>query len=317
MNERETTVIGARLRTTSNRAAAKLSGVPRRTVDNIVRRVIERAEEAGELVEQGVPRILFLDIETAPALSYLWSMWPNGGVNPEMQQERTYLLAYCAKWLGEEEILEDSLRDHSLPHLYSTPHELLAGLWNLLDRADFVVAHNGDRFDIKRINSEFLLADMKPPSPYKQIDTLKMVKRTFGFDSNRLDYLCRVLFGEGKETHDGFKTWVGCMQGVKEAWDDMMKYNRKDVLLLERLYLKLRAWDKSHPNVLMAMDVPPSVPACTTCGSLDVHWKPEDTAPTPANSFTVWECGNCGSQMRDRKSRLTKGQREAMLIKAK
>ena len=288
-------MIGARTKLSSNRDVAQATGIPRRTVDGIVNRVIARAKKAGfdELLQEQ-PKLLFIDIETAPALSYLWSMWPRGGVNPEMQVERTEILGFCAKWLGEPE--EDTVaydrRDKGM----------IDALWYLLDEADYVCAHNGDRFDIKRINTEFLLAGFKPPSPYKQLDTLKMVKRTFGFDSNRLDYLARVMFGEGKEKHDGFSTWVGCMKDDPEAWNTMMLYCAKDVVLLERLYLKIRGWDKSHPNVLLGAGASaPDVPACTTCGSVDVY--PTDkTVQTNTSKFMVWECGECGTHMRERVS---------------
>lgn len=282
-----------RTRLTSNREVAAATGIPRRTVDRTVNRVIERALEEGWVeVTKGVPKLLFIDIETAPALSYLWSMWPKGGINPEMQVERTEILGFCAKWLEDGEVLSYDRRNEGM----------LDTLWYLLDEAEYVCAHNGDRFDIKRINTEFLLGGYRPPSPYKQIDTLKMVKRSFGFDSNRLDYLCRVVFGEGKEKHDGFSTWVGCMKDDPEAWNTMMTYCAKDVVLLERLYLKIRGWDKSHPNVLLGSSVSvPNVPACTTCGSYDV-FPTDKSVQTNTSKFFVWECGECGNQMRERKA---------------
>lgn len=293
LNEKERTVIGARTRTKSNRAVSRATGIPRRTVDHIVDRVVKRALEDGfnEIVREA-PKLLFLDIETAPALSYVWSMFQKGPINPEMQVNRTEILGFCAKWFGvpEDDTMAYDRRDKGM----------LDTLWYLLDEADYVCAHNGDRFDIKRINTEFLLAGFKPPSPYKQIDTLKMVKRSFGFDSNRLDYLSRVLFGEGKEKHDGFSTWVGCMQDDPAAWDTMMHYCAKDVVLLERLYIKVRGWDKGHPNILLGSNSHmPDAPMCTTCGSSDVI--PTDkTVQTNVSRFVVWECGECGTHMRER-----------------
>lgn len=299
--EKEIAIIGERTKTTSNREAAESLGIPRRTVDRTVNRIIERAEALGVPIQAEIPKILFIDIETAPALSYLWSMWPKGGINPEMQVERTYILGYCAKWMGDSEVITATKNDENM----------LDDLWHLLDASDFVCAHNGDRFDVKRVNSELLLADYSPPSPYRQIDTLKMVKRTFGFDSNRLDYLCRVLLGEGKEKHDGFATWVGCMQDDPKAWETMMHYCRKDVLLLERLYMKLRAWDKSHPNVLLSMETVPQAPACTVCGSYNVAPITDKVSATNASRFAVFECMDCGTTLRSSHSMATTPLRKA------
>lgn len=261
-------------------------------MDAVVNRVVERAMEEGHVglvAEQ--PKLLFIDIETAPALSYVWSLFQKSPINHEMQVERTEMLGFCAKWLDSDEIISRDRRDE----------DMLETLWFLLDEAEFTVAHNGDRFDIKRINVEFLLNNFTPPSPYKQIDTLKMVKRSFGFDSNRLDYLARVLFGERKQKHDGFDTWVGCMKNDEHAWKVMMDYNAKDVVLLERIYLTVRAWDKSHPNVLTSFEQPPTVPACTVCGSTDVL-STNKIVSTNAGRYVGYECQDCGAQMREHKS---------------
>jgi hypothetical protein len=306
------------LKTTSNRETARATGIPRRSVDYTVNKIIKKAEEAGhtDIVAEN-PRVLFLDIETAPMLNYLWSLWPRGGINPDMQIERTYMLGWCAKWLGEHVVMKGSLRHFGKLDYPPIESEMLHDLWHLLDAADFVVAHNGDRFDIKRVNTEFLLAGLKPPSPYKQIDTLKMVKRTFGFDSNRLNYLCKTMFDEEKAQHDGFKTWVGCMNGDQKAWDDMMYYNAKDVLLLEKLYLTIRSWDKGHPNMLLGSSTEvPQVPACTTCGSLDV-FPTGKTTQTNAGKYEGWECGDCGAQMRGRRNIVPLERRRVLLTRAK
>lgn len=98
---KERAIIEARLVTESNHQAAKLVGIPRRTVDRAVNRVINRAEEEG-VGSSFVPesKILILDIETAPMLSYLWNLWPKGGINHQMVERPTYILSWAAKWLG-------------------------------------------------------------------------------------------------------------------------------------------------------------------------------------------------------------------------
>lgn len=301
-------IISTRLSTTSNREAARELDLPRRSVDYTVNTVIERAEKAGETSTVEAPRILAVDIETAPMLSYLWSFWQKG-VPPKMQESAGYILSWAAKWVGEDEIF----CQHNPT---GEPEErVMTGLWFLLDDADFVVAHNGDKFDIKKINTQFLLMGMRPPSPYKQIDTLKMLKRCFAFDSNRLDYVTTMLYGEGKKSHDGFDMWTRCMKGDEQAFEEMLEYNKQDVLLLERLYLDIRAWDKQHPSAATHGTVS-DMPVCVTCGSEDVY-ETDHTISTGVSKFRVWECGDCGSQMRSRKSLITPEQRRHLLVKAR
>lgn len=301
-------IISTRLTTTSNRETAKELDLPRRTVDYVINRVIDRAEEAGEPITWERPRILILDIETAPMLSYLWSFWQQGAA-PKMQRDPTYILTWAAKWLEDEEIFT------GINTTGGPDERSLHGIWFLLDDADFVVAHNGDKFDIKRLNTAFLQAGLRPPSPYKQIDTLKMLKRCFAFDSNRLDYVTRLLYGEGKENHDGFDMWRRCMQGDAEAFDEMVSYNKKDILLLERLYKDIRGWDKQHPSAATHGSVS-DLPVCTTCGSEDVY-ETDHTVSTGVSKFRAWECGDCGSQMRSRRSLITPEQRKHLLVKAR
>jgi DNA polymerase III epsilon subunit-like protein len=62
-----------------------------------------------------------------------------------------------------------------------------------MDEADLICAHNGDAFDIKKINSRLIVNGFKPPSPFKTIDTLKIARRVFKFDSNKLDNIGRYL----------------------------------------------------------------------------------------------------------------------------
>lgn len=90
---------------------------------------------------------------------------------------------------------------------------------------------------------------MSPPSPYKTIDTKKVAKSVAGFDSNSLNNL-GIDLGEGEKIkHRGFDMWEGCMAGKKRDWADMKRYNKKDVDLLAKIYLRLRPWMKNHPDI--------------------------------------------------------------------
>lgn len=307
-DERE--VMAARLEYGSNQRAAQALGIPRRTVDRIVNRVTERAAESGEEVTVGTPSIALIDIETAPILGYMWHFW-KGGTGPNMMERDTYVMSWAAKWLGEDEVMADGIcynEDYTAGDEDDT--RMLAGIWEILDDADFVVAHNGDRFDIKRLNTAFLLAGFFPPSPYKSIDTLKIAKNQFAFSSNKLDYILRVVEDRRKYDSGGFETWRACLDGDMEAWDKLITYNKQDVRDLEDIYLKLRPWDKSHPS---AATHGPSVGrrVCTVCGSEDVRAR-DKTVSTGVSVFQLYTCNSCGHHMRDRQSKLT-GNKEILV----
>lgn len=313
---KEAEIIEARLQEGSNNRAAQRLGIPRRTVDRAVNRVMKRAEEAGVSADIESAKILAIDIETAPLLSYLWSLWPNGGVNPQMVEAPSYVLSWAAKWIGGDEVFVDALCfDEDYEPGIEDDLRMLTGIWHLLDEADFVVGHNGDRFDIKRLNTRFLLAGLNPPSPYRQIDTLKMVKRCFAFDSNKLDYLLRQICGRAKGESGGFETWRRVMAGDMDAWDQLVRYNMQDVVDLEEVYLAIRSWDKSHPNVATA-GAERLLPVCTTCGSENLI-PTLKTSGTNASKFPLYQCGDCGTHVRGRKSVLTKEAKAALMMRAR
>lgn len=296
----------------------RLLDMPRRTIDRVVNRVTERARAAGVQTEQARAKMLVLDIETAPSLSYLWSLWPRGGVAQVMQEHRTHMLSWAAKWLGDPDsaVMVGALGycDKYKPGVESSP-QMLEPLWELLNEADFVIAHNGDRFDVKRINTEFLMAGMAPPVPYRQIDTLKMIKRAFAFDSNQLAYVMRLLLGYEKSDSGGFETWRDCLSGSMEAWDRLVKYNIGDVLGLEEVYLRVRAWDKSHPSVL-TINGRDSGLACPVCGGM--HLEPTgQTVGTNVCVYNVMRCLDCGAPARERRTITTERDRSSMLVRAR
>ena len=73
-------------------------------------------------------------------------------------------------------------------------------------------------------------------------DTLREIKKIASFPSHKLNYLAKELFEEKKLPHEGFEMWKGCMRGEKKWWDVMKRYNRKDIVLLKKLYKKIAPW---------------------------------------------------------------------------
>ena len=108
-------------------------------------------------------KILHIDIEVAPNLGTIWGIFnQNIGINQLM--ETSYILCYAAKWHGKQGMIFDREKYNN------KTDQFLLGIWELLDEADMVVHYNGARFDIPIINREFLLYDILPPSPFKQVD---------------------------------------------------------------------------------------------------------------------------------------------------
>jgi hypothetical protein len=179
-------------------------------------------------------RILFLDIEISPSLATVWGLF-NQNIGLHAVTGDSEVLTWAAAWDGDEYVLHDGL------HL-STKREMIEAIHRLLDEADVVVTYNGDRFDLKILNKEFLELGLAPPAPYISIDLYKTVKKYFRFLSNKMDYVCRRLGIPGKVKHRGHQMWLDCMAGKKSAFREMSAYNIHDVVMLEQLFGWLRPW---------------------------------------------------------------------------
>jgi hypothetical protein len=231
-----------------------------------------------------VSKILLLDIETFPNVGYAWGMYEQ---NLIAIKEHWSICSYSAKWLGGEHVTR------GLPDS-GTEQKLVSELWRLLDEADVVIAHNGDQFDLKKINARLLVYESLPPAPYRTIDTKKIAKRLFGFTCNRLDDLCQQLGLGKKMRHEGFELWLGCMENESAPWTKMKMYNQHDVVLLERLYLRMLPWINNHPNVSK------SPIGCPKCGS--THLQSRGTARSKSQVYDRYQCQDCGGWARDTKS---------------
>jgi DNA polymerase elongation subunit (family B) len=236
------------------------------------------------------PKILLLDIETAPNKAYVWGIWDqNIGLN---QIESTgYVLCWSAKWLHERELMFSSTQHHD-------EYAMLLQIHTLLDEADIVVHYNGTKFDIPTLNKEFVKHQMSPPAPYRQVDLLQVVKKAFRFVSNKLDFVAQALGLGGKVSHEGFELWVRCMEGDEDAWYRMEAYNRHDVVLLEKLYRRLLPWIEKHPNHGVFSDVA----CCPKCGSK--HFQARGYAVTAASRFRRYQCNDCGGWFRGNRNTL-------------
>lgn len=205
------------------------------------------------------PRIAFFDIETAPITALVWEMFDTNVLHVI---QPTYMMCYSLKWSDKKSIKTRSLNDYpGYDQKRTCDRALVTELHKDMSDADIIVAHNGDSFDIKKTNARLIVHGLQPPAPFKTVDTLKIARRSFKFDSNKLDNIGRYLGLGRKLPNTGKDLWVGCMNGDPKSWATMRRYNAQDVRLLEAVYLKIRPWSVSHPN-LSAYSLKPGCPVC-------------------------------------------------------
>ncbi len=241
-------------------------------------------------------KTLLLDIETAPNSAHVWGLFEqNIGLNQLM--ESSYVMCWAAKWLGEPEVMWERGTDKRRKGMLQRIHRLL-------DQADSVVHYNGTKFDIPTLNKEFVIHDMHQPSPYKQMDLLRVARRQFKFASNKLDYVAQALKVGKKTAHHGHELWVQCMNDDAHAWKIMEQYNKNDVVILEKVYYKLLPWMKTHTNVGLYGE---TALVCPNCGQK--RYQRRGYAYTQAGKYARYQCQACASWFRGSVREGAKGER--------
>lgn len=240
-------------------------------------------------------KVLILDIETSPIKAFVWKLWKENVGLPQIISD-WIMLTWACKWLGSDIILSDRLTSDEVKR--EDDKRIVKKLWSLLDEADIVIAHNGNSFDLPRIQTRFILHGLIPPSPYKQIDTKIVAKNQFGFTSNKLQHLANKLGIEGKYDTD-FELWVKCLDGDEESLEYMEFYNKHDVEILEKVYLRLRPYIKGHPNIDIYYD--DVLPHCPICGSHNVIFELDKKYYTQSLQYQTYRCQDCGGISRAKK----------------
>ncbi len=205
-------------------------------------------------------KVVLIDIETSPNTGYSWGKWDQNIIAFKHEWE---LLCVAYKEFGKgitKCVARPDFKD-------TTDKAITKAVWSILDEADVLIAHNGDAFDIPKLRAKFIEHDLPPPKPFKTIDTRKIARSQFKFNSNSLNDLGATLKLGKKMSTGGFDLWLGCMKGDPKCWRKMIRYNIRDVLLLEKVYKRLRSWYPNHPNLPLFEDRP----GCPVCSSLNVQ----------------------------------------------
>ena len=261
---------------------------------NISQEDVVRAKNLAKIGKY-TPKILIFDIETAPIRAYIWQLWKQD-VHLDQIISDWFCIAWSAKWLYNDYTMGDVLTPEEIKN--EDDKRIMTSLWKLIDEADIVVSHNGNKFDIPRINSRFIINGLKPTKPYFSVDTCQVAKKQFGFSSNKLDALA-THFNIPHKLETNFDLWKRCLDGDKEALQYMLKYNMKDVDILEEVYIKLRPWIKNHPNI---GNLAGEQTACANCGSTNLLLIHGKYYYTSVGKYNIFVCNDCGAVSRGRKN---------------
>ena len=226
---------------------------------------------------------LFMDIETSPNIVFSWRIGYNLSLNADNIIRERAIICICYKWEGSDRV-------YTLKWDDGDDKALIAAFLPVMEAADEMVAHNGDKFDLKWFNGRCLKHGLTPPLQPKTVDTLVIARRRFYLNSNRLDYLGNFLFGKGKIRTE-FALWREIvLNNCTTSMNKMVKYCKEDVRLLERVYNEVIGYHnpKTHAGVMAGL----ARWTCSTCASQNVRRKKQRVSAAGTISHNM-VCGDC------------------------
>lgn len=286
----------------SQRQACEILGVPRSTMQNYLKKDLE------PVIERRGARIVFYDIETAPSIGVVFGRFKQNLGLDHILSEGGWVISVCYKFAGESRVYKYVLSPEEA--VAKDDSRLLAVIYDMFEETDIAVAQNGDGFDLPTIKTRLIKNGYPPLKTVKHVDTLKIAKQ-LRFNSNKLDNLASEMNIGRKQQHSGISLWVKCMEGDQAALDEMLDYNAHDVVLLEKVYDRLKMFDSKHPNVAHYYDDDET--RCGICGSTDLEFT-GNKVYTQVSEFSEVRCNGCGSRSRTRQALNSKSKRESILI---
>lgn len=238
--------------------------------------------------KEDFPKILVLDIETLPIEAEVFQT-RKVYISPEQITKDWSVLSWSAKWLFGDKVYGQIVKPQDAVNRRDA--DILPDIWNMMNEAHAVISFNGNYFDLKRLNTRFLLAGMLKPMYSQSIDLYKVATDNFAFTKNSMDFINDAL-GIGRKVGTGFKWWHECAAGNQKYLAMMMDYNKHDVQVTEELYMKFRPWISSHLNMNI-FSVDKKVDHCTVCSSANLEWSGSYT--TPLGRYKAFRCQDCGA----------------------
>ena len=230
-------------------------------------------------------RRLYFDIETSPNIGFFWQSGFKLNIGPQNIINERSIICICYKW-------EDDKETHSFTwDAKQNDKKMLQSFIKVVNDADELVGHNGDKFDLAWIRTRCLFHQIDMFPNYQTIDTLKVARSKFKFNSNKLNYIAQFL-GIGSKIKTEFDLWKDiALKNCPIAMAKMVKYCKMDVILLEKVHKKLsnHIQAKTHYGVRFGE----YKGSCPECGSSEIM-KQRDIVLASGVKKIQYKCKVCG-----------------------
>jgi len=250
-----------------------------------------------KLIKSFKPKRLFYDIETSYNIVKSWRIGFNINLNMEDIIQERAIITIAYKWEGEKDVTVLSWDK-------GCDKKIIEDFVKVMSEADELVGHNVDRYDTKFIMARALKHNISVLPKYQSTDTLKLAKKHFMLNSNKLDYIAQYLGIGHKTKHRGLEMWDDIiLRNDSKALEEMIEYNVQDVFLTEQVYHKLMEY--SLPKVNHASKQTGDKHTCPQCGS--DHAELHKTYISSTGTKTrLMNCLNCSTNFTINNTNYTK-----------
>ena len=136
--------------------------------------------------------ILYVDTEISKSLYFNYgAKVPSKYLRIDDIVHEYYMICWSASYIGQDKVFSDCVSPTEARKW--SDKKILKKLRDLMASADIIAGHNIDAYDMKRINTRLLLNGLEPVQGKKTLDTLKIARQKFTFESNKLDYISQRL----------------------------------------------------------------------------------------------------------------------------
>ena len=239
---------------------------------------------------------LIADIENSPNLGYFFQLGYKETIHYNQLLKERAIICICAKYEGEKKLYRFIWKKNW------NDERVLSGFAKLGKASDELVFHNGDKFDLPMMRARAIRYGIDFSFPIVAHDTLKIARSQFKFNSNRLDYLAQYLGVGGKISTGGFELWqevctnneirrgLGLptvpQKQINNALKKMVRYCDNDVIILEKVWNKLKPYAK-HKSSVAETRV-----RCPECNGICA--KQRTRVKASGHKTAVMKCNKCG-----------------------
>lgn len=172
---------------------------------------------------------LYIDLEISKSLYYNYGAKVQSKyLRAEDRVHGYYVICWSASYVGSDKVFSECIKPAEA--MKQDDSRILVKLQALMNATDIIAGHNVYAYDVKRANTRFLLNGLDPVIGKKTLDTLKIARNKFAFESNRLGEISKELGLRDKDdiTNDD---WLKIVRtGDKKTLDKVTKYCVGDVV---------------------------------------------------------------------------------------